>query len=68
MKTKGLTLAKFSWQNGYGAFSIAEDQLGALKNYIGNQVEHHARITFEEEFLELLRRYCITYDEQYVWD
>ena len=68
LKTSDPPVAGFAWQNGYGVFSIAEDQLGALKKYIEDQPEHHARVTFEEEFRGLLKRYRVPYDERYVWD
>ncbi len=59
---------KFFWQNGYGSFSIGQSQLSQLLNYIDNQVEHHRRRTFQEEYRELLKKYDIDYDESYVWD
>lgn len=62
------TTAGFAWQNGYGAFSIGESQVEPLKRYIADQPRHHARLTFQEEFRELLRRYGVAYDERYVWD
>jgi REP-associated tyrosine transposase len=68
IKTKGDRYDGFSWQNGYGAFSIGQSQLDDLCRYIGNQREHHRRISFQEEFRELLLRYEIEYDERYVWD
>ncbi|MFB3880681.1 MAG: transposase [Armatimonadota bacterium] len=68
MKCKIPPVAGFAWQNGYGVFSISEDQLAAVRQYIQGQSEHHAKITFEEELRELLRRYRVTYDERYVWD
>lgn len=68
IKTKGVNYADFAWQNGYGAFSIGQSQLEDLKRYIANQREHHCRITFQDEFRELLKRYNISYDERYVWD
>jgi REP element-mobilizing transposase RayT len=68
IKTKGRRYANFAWQNGYGAFSIGQSQLEDLIRYIANQREHHRRITFQDEFRELLRRYEIDFDERYVWD
>jgi len=68
MKTQVASAAGFAWQNGYGAFSVGESQLEALKQYIGNQSEHHARLSYQEEFRDLLMRYGITYDERCVWD
>ena len=68
IKTKGPKFRSFAWQNGYGAFSIGQSQLGALKGYIAGQREHHRARSFEEEFREFLKRYQIQYDERYVWD
>ena len=59
---------EFAWQTGYGAFSVSQSAMEAVKRYIANQEEHHRRMTFQEEFLELLRRHGIEYDERYVWD
>jgi hypothetical protein len=61
-------LRDFSWQNGYGIFSIGYSQIPKVKPYIANQEEHHRRITFQDEFRALLERYHISYDERYVWD
>ena len=58
----------FSWQAGYGAFSVGESQLPALLRYVENQREHHQKRTFKEEFTELLEKYGIDYDERYLWD
>jgi putative transposase len=68
MKAQGLTFAEFSWQNGYGAFSIGQSQLDDLRTYIANQRVHHARASFQDEFRALLVKYEIEFDERYVWD
>jgi putative transposase len=68
MKTKGELYSQFSWQAGYGAFSIGQSQLDAVKKYIARQREHHRRRTFQEEFREFLAKYQVPYDERYVWD
>jgi len=68
MKTKGSRYAGFAWQNGYGAFSIGQSQMPALKRYIANQKKHHESRTSQEEFREFLKRYQVPYDERYVWD
>ncbi len=47
----------FSWQRGYGAFSVSESAVENVISYIGNQDEHHKKITFEEEFLLLLQKH-----------
>jgi len=59
---------EFNWQSGYAAFTVSESQLPAVRNYVRNQEEHHRRRTFQEEFLELLKKHGIEYDERYVWD
>ena len=60
--------AGFSWQAGYGAFSLGESQLDALIRYIDTQKEHHRTRAFREELLDLLRKYRVEYDERYLWD
>ena len=57
----------FSWQKGYGAFSISPSNIEGVKRYILNQEEHHQRKTFQEEYIELLRASGIEYDERYLW-
>jgi len=58
----------FSWQAGYGAFSLGQTQRNPLIGYIDNQREHHRHRTFKEEFLDFLHKYEIDYDERYLWD
>ena len=57
----------FSWQKGYGAFSVSPSQIEAVKEYIQNQEEHHRKRDFEQEFVALLRNCGIEYDERYVF-
>jgi putative transposase len=57
---------QFQWQEGYAAFTVSPSQVSKVKQYIANQVEHHRRKTFEEEYRELLRLSGIDYDEQYL--
>jgi REP element-mobilizing transposase RayT len=68
MKTRGELLADFSWQNGYGAFSIAQSQVPTVKRYIDRQRQRHRSWTYQDEFRGFLKRYEIDYDERYVWD
>ena len=68
IKTKGQEFKSFHWQKGYGAFSIGQSNVTALKRYIRNQKQHHVRITFQDEYRKFLRSYGIEYDERYVWD
>ncbi len=58
---------RFGWQEGYGAFSVSASQAPRTIAYINNQKEHHRRRTFEEEFLELLRKHGIAYDSRHVF-
>jgi len=58
----------FHWQAGYGAFSVSQSKVEAVRNYIRQQPEHHARQSFQDELREWLRRYEIEWDERYVWD
>jgi REP element-mobilizing transposase RayT len=58
----------FSWQAGYGIFSLGQSQLQTLLQYIDHQEEHHRTKSFKEELLELLDKYCVEYDEKYLWE
>jgi len=58
---------KFAWQEGYGAFSVSASQAAKTIAYINNQREHHRKKTFQEEFLELLKKHRIEYDSRYVF-
>jgi REP element-mobilizing transposase RayT len=68
LKPKGPSLAGFTWQAGYGAFSLGESGVAAARRYIEGQKEHHRKRTFQEEFRAFLVKYRIEYDERYVWD
>jgi REP element-mobilizing transposase RayT len=68
IKTKAADMQDFAWQNGYGIFSIGFSQIETVREYIGGQEEHHRKISFQDEFRQLLRRYQIEFDERYVWD
>jgi len=68
LKSKGRQFADFHWQDGYGAFSIGQSNLAAVKTYIARQKEHHRQRTFQEEFLAFLKKYNVEYDERYIWD
>ncbi len=58
----------FSWQAGYGAFSVSHSNRIAVDEYIRNQREHHQKLSFQDEFRELCKRHEIEIDERYVWD
>ncbi len=57
----------FEWQDGYGAFTVSRSQINKVISYIKNQKEHHQKTTFQEEFLALLKKHNIEYNEQYIW-
>jgi len=58
---------KFEWQAGYGAFSYSRSEIDTVIKYINNQEEHHRKMSFKDEFLELLKRFDIDYDERYLF-
>jgi REP-associated tyrosine transposase len=58
---------RFAWQEGYGAFSVSKSNLGAVGRYIANQEQHHRRMTFEQEFVGLLKKHGIEFDAKYVF-
>jgi REP element-mobilizing transposase RayT len=68
IKTQGPQWKYFHWQAGYGAFSIGQSGVEQVKKYIANQKQHHHRVTFQNEFRGLLKKYQMEYDERYVWD
>jgi len=59
---------RFSWQEGYGAFSYGHSQLDAIIRYIQNQEKHHKRRSFKNEYLTLLRKFDIAFEDKYVFD
>jgi putative transposase len=68
LKTKSADLQDFAWQKGYGIFSISISQIQSVRDYIARQEEHHLRVSFQDEFRQLLRHHDIEFDERYVWD
>lgn len=62
-----IRISKFKWQEGYGAFTVSRSHLQEVSRYIERQEEHHRKKTFQEEYLEFLRKYEIPYDERYLW-
>lgn len=57
---------KFNWQAGYGAFSFSHSQIDRVAKYINNQEAHHRRRTFREEYIQMLDKYKIPFDEKYI--
>ncbi len=63
-----LDICGFSWQNGYGAFSVSPSALDLVARYIAQQELHHRRRSFQEEYLEFLNKSGVVFDERYIWD
>ena len=59
---------KFHWQEGYGAFSYGKSQLEKVYRYIANQETHHQERTFRDEYLELLEKFEVRYDERFLFN
>ncbi len=68
IKEKGPEYSTFSWQSGYGAFSVSQSQMNRVIDYVRHQDEHHKNMDFKTEFREFLERHEIEFDERYVWD
>jgi putative transposase len=65
---KKLTKFRFNWQEGYGAFSYSQSQIGAVAEYVMNQKNHHRKKTFETEYRQLLENFKIDYKNEYLFD
>ena len=60
--------AKFSWQAGYGVFSVSESSVASVIKYIAEQESHHRKRSFQQEFLAFLKKNKVPYDPRYIWD
>jgi putative transposase len=56
----------FAWQEGYGAFSVSSSKIATVIKYIDNQRAHHQKISFEDEFITLLKKHKIPFDPKYI--
>ena len=65
---KEQVVVDFSWQNGYGVFSVSQSNADVVRKYIEDQAEHHKKRDFKAEFREFCERYNMAIDERYVWD
>jgi REP element-mobilizing transposase RayT len=63
-----LVKGKFSWQEGYGAFSYSHSHIQQVYDYILNQEEHHRKRTFKAEYFELLKKFEIEFNEKYLFE
>lgn len=62
-----LQRSAFAWQEGYGAFTFSAPDLENVRRYVLNQEQHHRTRTFQEEYVDLLRRGLVEYDEEHLW-
>ena len=58
----------FAWQSGYGAFSVSHSLIATVDHYIRNQIQHHAKMSFQDEYRRICEKHNIEIDERYVWD
>lgn len=68
IKVNKLTNYKFEWQAGFGAFSYNKSQVHNVVNYVLNQKQHHQKKSFQKEYLEILDKFEIKYDEKYLFE
>ena len=61
-------LGNFSWQQGYGAFAVSASHLSGTINYSQHQAEHHRTRTFTEEYLEILQKHNLQFEDKYLWN
>ena len=64
---RGWVACHFSWQEGYGAFSVSHSHLDRVANYILNQETHHRRKSFQQEYVEFLERHRVAHDQRYIF-
>ena len=67
MNEQNRLTGRFSWQDGYGAFSVSESQISTVMRYVREQAKHHRRQSFKDEFIQLLKRHGVEYGERYLW-
>lgn len=59
---------RFTWQSGYGAFSVGREQVEVVRAYIANQEAHHRTVDYQDEFRQIFVEHGIEWDERYVWE
>ena len=67
MNESGFLRHRFEWQEGYGAFSYAKSQLESVYRYIENQEKHHKIQSFKDEYISILQKFGVDFDERYIF-
>jgi hypothetical protein len=65
---KNFLTTKFSWQDGYGAFTYSKSEIDRVVKYILNQPEHHKKHSFRDEYLQMLTEFEIDFDDKYLFE
>jgi len=68
INNQGWMKGKFNWQEGYGVFSYSQSHIDAVVKYILNQEKHHQKRSFKEEYLELLEKFQIPFEDRFLFD
>ena len=68
IKGQEFGVRSFHWQDGYGLFSVSPSHWEAVRQYILKQEEHHQNESYQAEYLRILKKYNVSYDEHYLWD
>ncbi len=68
IKDKKIFKGAFAWQEGYGSFSYSRSQLNNIYKYIEDQEQHHKAKTFKEEYMEILKKFEVEYEEKYLFE
>jgi REP element-mobilizing transposase RayT len=70
INSKNFLKSEFKWQEGYGAFSYSQTHVQSVYKYILKQEQHHEKQSFKEEYLEMLKKFEVDYNEKYLfeWD
>ncbi|MBC7850373.1 MAG: IS200/IS605 family transposase [Chitinophagaceae bacterium] len=67
IKTKNDCYQNFYWQDGYGAFSVSPNAVNRVSAYIESQHQHHSTMSFQQEYVGMLEKYRVAFDEKYIW-
>ncbi|GLU56361.1 IS200/IS605 family transposase [Dyadobacter frigoris] len=68
INSKKFVKGKFAWQEGFGSFTYGQSQIDSVFKYISNQEAHHQKKTFKEEYIDMLTKFQVQYDEKYLFD